>query len=339
MDTEKPAGKKRFRVGVLIGLAMKSAKLLKALKLLKVLITPLTMFLSILVYGWSLGFWFATGFVLLLFVHEMGHAFAMKIKGYKIKMPIFIPFLGAVIFAPGFKNREEEAFIGFGGPLVGGISALALFGLWALLPQKNELLLMLSYIGIFLNLFNMIPISPMDGGRVTKIIGSWFKWIGVAMLIVLIIALKSPFILLIGILALGDMNINPRQKFRWAVGLELAMIVMIMLGISNQGWGVDVADIAFATLFVAGYYLAYAGGVRKLRQGAAELAKTNASLVAHGLSPIVDDTLVNEPAVAINASAPTGVRMKWLALYLGLTALLIAGIIIQLPHLPAHLSR
>lgn len=333
--------KKLSGFGWMIGLVIKSTKLLKSLKLLKILITPLSMLLSVLVYGWAMGFWFGFGFVLLLFVHEMGHVIAMKIKGYPTKMPVFIPMLGAVIFAPGFKNREEEAFIGYGGPFLGGIGALALFGIWAILPQKYDLLLTLSYVGLFLNLFNMIPISPMDGGRVTKIIGTWFVWIGVAMLAALIILTRSPFILLIGILALGDMNMNPRRTLRWAIGLEVAMIMMIALRISSQDLVMDLFDIFLATLFVA--LLAHAARVAQKRGDALQkykerLAAINKRPATLGKATIANDAVEPVPAVATEKSAPVGVRIKWLALYLGLTALFMAGIAVQMTHLPAHLK-
>lgn len=318
MEAAQPE-KKRQGFGWLIGLAIKSTKLLKSLKLLKILITPLSMLLSVLVYGWAMGFWFAFGFVLLLFVHEMGHVIAMKIKGYPTKMPVFIPMLGAVIFAPKFKNREEEAFIGYGGPFLGGIGAFALFGLWAILPQKNDLLIMLSYVGIFLNLFNMIPISPMDGGRVTKIIGRWFVWIGVAMLAALVILTRSPFMLLIGILALGDMNMSHRHRLWWAIGLEAAMILMTVLRISSQDLVVDLFDIVLATLFVALFAFTY----RASKEGANAQRQRAESA----------------PAIADEKPASIGARIKWLALYLGLTALFMTGIAVQMTHLPTHIFK
>ena len=335
-----PVVKKKPRSYVwLIGLAIKSTKLLKSLKLLKILITPLSMFLSILIYGWSLGFSFAIGFVLLLFVHEMGHVIAMKIKGYPIKMPVFIPFLGAVIFAPAFNNREDEAFIGYGGPFLGGMTALALFGVWKILPQPNDILIMLSYLAVFINLFNLIPISPMDGGRVTKIIGKWFVWIGAAMLVVLIVVLKSPFIFLIAILALQDININPSYKYKLGSSFYLAMLLMILLGISEQGVIADVLDIFLALLFVSAYFHAHRDRIKGVILRAKRLELINLRRIASGRKVLLDRTLTDKPTLTIEESAPKSVRIKWLVLYLGLATFLVVGLVIQLPYLPSHLHK
>ena len=176
---------------------LKVAKAIKLLKFSKILITFFSMTLSVFVYAFMRGPWFSMGFVLMLFIHEMGHVIAMRHKGYPASAPVFIPLLGAVIFAPAFKNAEEEAYIGYGGPLLGGLAALALFGLWAILPAQHPLLLMISYSAAFLNLFNLIPIRPLDGGRVTRIVGRWFKWIGVAGLILLLVVIKDPVMFLI----------------------------------------------------------------------------------------------------------------------------------------------
>lgn len=343
MEVTQASRKKRRSFGWLIGIAVKSTKLFKAFKFLKVLITPLLMLLSILVYGWSLGFWFAAGFVILLFIHEMGHVIAMKIKGYQTKMPVFIPFLGAVIFAPKFNNREDEAYIGYGGPFLGGLAALALFGVWAILPQRSDLLITLSYVAVFLNLFNLVPIRPMDGGRITQVIGRWFMWIGAAALVVLTVVLKSPFMFLIGILALGDINISARRRFQWALGLGLAMIAMIALRISSQGLGADLLDIFLAEIFISIYYLSYKKKAKERAEGIKErgerIAAINEWRAALGKKALVDKVPEDEPVVTIEKPAPVGVRVKWLLLYLGLAALLIAGLAMQLPHLPAHLHK
>src|SRR3989344_1385694 len=160
---------KKSHLMLLLVLLTKSTKLVKVYKLLKLMkftkafMTFASMIVSAFVYSIFLGPWFAIGLMAMLFIHEMGHIIALKIKGYPAPGPVFIPMLGAVIFAPKFKHSEDEAFIGYGGPLLGGIAAVASFGLWALLPEPSEVLLLVSYIGIFLNLFNMLPIRPLDG--------------------------------------------------------------------------------------------------------------------------------------------------------------------------------
>lgn len=123
---KKESSKRRGPWGLLMALLLKSTKLVKvfkAIKLLKftkVILTFATMVISAFVYSLRFGVWFGAGFVLLLFVHEMGHVFALRVKGHPWAAPIFIPMLGAVVFAPKFKDAEEEAFVGYGGPFVGG---------------------------------------------------------------------------------------------------------------------------------------------------------------------------------------------------------------------------
>ena len=79
-----------------------------------------TMFISIWVYAMAWGWWFAFGFVVLIFVHECGHLLAAKRVGLKVGAPVFIPFMGAIIAlkeAP--RNAWIEAQVGIGGPLLG----------------------------------------------------------------------------------------------------------------------------------------------------------------------------------------------------------------------------
>src|SRR3989344_3078328 len=135
--------KKSFRMWPFV-LLMKSTKLFKVVKMLKftkILITFFSMALSVFVYAFMMGPWFSIGFVLMLFIHEMGHVMALRHKGYPASAPIFIPMFGAVIFSPAFNNAEEEAYIGYGGPFIGGLAAVALFGVWAVLPTQYPLLL------------------------------------------------------------------------------------------------------------------------------------------------------------------------------------------------------
>src|SRR5437868_2979104 len=116
--------------GIISAIAAKSSKLLQLLKLLKVA-KPLLMFVSLSIstvaYAFMMGPWLAILFIALLLIHEMGHVIAMRLQGLPTATPVFIPFLGAAVFAPAFKTRSEEAFVGYGGPLLGSIAALMVF--------------------------------------------------------------------------------------------------------------------------------------------------------------------------------------------------------------------
>lgn len=133
-------------------------------------LASLSALVSVAIYSRLFGWGFALGLVALLFIHEMGHAVVMKLKGIPVGGMIFIPMLGAAVFMrrmPG--NARDEAEVGIAGPVAGALASLACLviahsaldatgtpGIWAAL----------AYFGCFLNLFNLIPIVPFDGGRV-----------------------------------------------------------------------------------------------------------------------------------------------------------------------------
>jgi len=125
-----------------------------------------TALFSIMVYSLLFGWPFAIGLVALLFIHEMGHALVMKIKGIPIGSVIFIPFLGAAVTMRQMPhNAKDEAEVGIAGPIAGAVaSAVCLYIAQASLSPF--VWAPLAYFGFFMNLFNLIPIVPFDGGRV-----------------------------------------------------------------------------------------------------------------------------------------------------------------------------
>ncbi|HMA52136.1 MAG TPA: site-2 protease family protein, partial [Magnetospirillaceae bacterium] len=125
-----------------------------------------SMLLSLLVYGAIWGWRYAAGFLALLLIHEMGHYVAARQRGLDVGAPTFIPFVGAWI---QLKSQpltvETEAYIAYAGPLVGSLGAFAVYFLAR--QQNSDLLLSIAYAGFFLNFFNLLPLSPLDGGRIT----------------------------------------------------------------------------------------------------------------------------------------------------------------------------
>ncbi len=174
--------------------------LLSAGKLGKVFLTGGTMLLSVFAYALIYGWWYAVGFVLLIFVHEMGHYLAARQRGLNVGAPTFIPFVGAWIELKDLPHDvETEAYIGIAGPFVGTLGALACYFLAR--NYDSNLLLALSYAGFFINLFNLIPLSPFDGGRITAIISPRMWFAGVPILIGLFFVMPSPMLILVGLLA------------------------------------------------------------------------------------------------------------------------------------------
>ncbi len=160
-----------------------------------------TMILSIGLYAMVYGFWFAVGFVLLIFVHECGHLLAAKRFGLKVGAPVFIPFLGAIIAlkeAP--RNAWIEAFVGIGGPLLGSAGALVCEGIY--LATGNMMFRGLAYTGFLLNLFNLMPVGFLDGGRIVTALSPWLWLVGFAVLIFLTLTQFNFILLLILIVSL-----------------------------------------------------------------------------------------------------------------------------------------
>jgi Zn-dependent protease len=174
--------------------------LLKAGKLGKVLLTGGTMLLSVIAYSWVFGWGYAVGFVGLILAHEMGHYVAARRRGLEVGAPTFIPFVGAWIQLKQMPHdAETEAYVGIAGPLAGTLAALAVYFLAR--EQDSRLLLAIAYAGFFLNLFNLIPVAPFDGGRVTAVISPRLWLIGVPVLIGLFFYRPSPLLILMALLA------------------------------------------------------------------------------------------------------------------------------------------
>jgi Zn-dependent protease len=159
-----------------------------------------SMLLSLVVYAAIWGWRYAAGFIGLLFAHEMGHYIAARQRGLNVGLPAFIPFVGAWIALKDEPHDvETEAYVGIAGPVVGTIAALAVY-LWAR-SEHSGLLLAISYSGLFLNLFNLLPISPLDGGRITAVLSPRIWFLGVPLLLALMFYNPSPMLILVAILA------------------------------------------------------------------------------------------------------------------------------------------
>ena len=154
---------------------------LKTLKLAAVLKTGLTMVLSMWAYALAWGWAYGVAFVLLILVHEMGHVYALREFGVKAGAPVFIPFVGAFIaMKEQPQNVRVEAWTAIYGPLVGTGGAMLCWS--AALYTGSSFMMAVAYTGFFLNLFNLIPISPLDGGRVVAALSPkiWiFGFIGI----------------------------------------------------------------------------------------------------------------------------------------------------------------
>jgi len=174
--------------------------LLLLLPKLKLFTTAGTMLVSVGAYALLWGWQFGLGFVLLLLVHETGHAIQLRREGMKATAPVFIPFLGAYIGMKEMpKNAAVEARVGLAGPVLGSIGCLVPLALYA--ATGNNLFRALAFIGFFLNLFNLLPIVPLDGGRAMAAISPKVWLLGFAGLVAGAVFFPNPIILLIVLFA------------------------------------------------------------------------------------------------------------------------------------------
>jgi Zn-dependent protease len=196
---------------VVAKLAAKLKALLLLLPKIKVLTTSASMLVSVAAYSLIWGWKFAIGFVALLFVHEMGHVFQLRREGIKASAPMFIPFLGAVIWSKSLgENALAEARVGLAGPVLGSLGAAALIPVAD--ATGNDLFRALAFTGFFLNLFNLLPVVPLDGGRAMAALSPWMWFVGFAALLGLVFLFPNPIMLLI--VLIGAMETWRRWKAR-----------------------------------------------------------------------------------------------------------------------------
>ena len=202
-----------------------------------------TMILSIGAYAMMWGWQFALGFVLLLFIHECGHLVAARRIGLKVGVPVFIPFMGAVIAlkeAP--RNAWIEAQVGIGGPLLGSLGALGCDLIF--MATGNPLYRALAYTGFFLNLFNLAPIGFLDGGRIVTALSPWLWLVGAVVMVVMVVTHFNIIVLLILLMSLPRLwflfrpktdeeiryfEVTPAQRAIMAV-LYFGLITLLVVG-------------------------------------------------------------------------------------------------------------
>ena len=182
----------------------------------KFLTTSGSMLVSIAAYSLIWGWKFAAGFVALLFVHEMGHVIQMRREGVKPSWMVFVPFLGAAVGARSLGGSAlAEARVGLAGPVLGTLGTLVVAGIY--LATGEDFWRALAFVGFFLNLFNLLPVLPLDGGRAMAAMAPWMWGVGFGALLILLFVAPNP--ILIFILLIGGMETWRRYKQRKA-GLE-----------------------------------------------------------------------------------------------------------------------
>ncbi len=256
LPRDRPAQKRglRERIGgalaAIIALIAKFFAAIKGLVLLLPKATALTAIVSVAAYSLWFGWLFAVGFVVLLFVHEMGHVIALRREGIKASAPMFIPFMGAVITSKSLgENALAEARVGLAGPILGTAGAAACLVIGE--AANSDFFRALAYIGFFLNLFNLLPIVPLDGGRAMAAMAPWMWFLGFGVLVALALLFPNPIIWIIvlfagyelyrrwqarksgSIAAAAYYRVAPRHRL--IVGaVYIGLIVLLVLGMEQS---------------------------------------------------------------------------------------------------------
>ena len=220
--------------------------LLLLLPKVKFLTTTGTALISVAAYSLFFGWEFAAGFVLLLFVHEMGHVFQLRREGVPASAPMFIPGLGAVVMMKSLPDDAlAEARVGLAGPILGTLGAAICLVLAEAL--NSDLLRALAYVAFFLNLINLIPVTPFDGGRAMAAMAPAMWFLGLGTLVALFFITGNYFLLIFLLLGFTDTRRRWRQRktrsieqaayyrvaprHRLFVGaVYIALIVVLVLG-------------------------------------------------------------------------------------------------------------
>jgi Zn-dependent protease len=195
------------------------------------MLTGVSALISAFVYSFIFGPLVSIGFTLSLFIHEMGHYVAARRQNISVTVPVFIPFVGALInFKENPYNAEQEAYIGIAGPIAGTIAAMISFALFQY--TGNSVFLTVAMLGFFLNLFNLLPLSPLDGGRTVTVISPYIWLLGAAMLVGAFVYFKSFIILLVGLVGFlqikqvlfSGKELSLYYKSKWTTKLLYASI-------------------------------------------------------------------------------------------------------------------
>jgi Zn-dependent protease len=213
---------------------------------LKLLTTSGTALISVLAYSLFFGWWFAVGFVALIFVHEMGHVYQLRREGVPASAPMFIPFLGAAVMMKAMpKDALSEARVGLAGPVLGTVGAAVCFAIAE--ATNSDFFRALAYIGFLINLFNLLPVVPLDGGRAMAAMAPWMWFVGFGVMVVLDLLIPSFILIIVTVLAAFELyrrweqrktgspqqrayyNVSPRNRL--LVGaVYIGLIAVLALG-------------------------------------------------------------------------------------------------------------
>jgi Zn-dependent protease len=242
----------------LVGLGLLAAKakvILSALFALKWLIFIPKFALSFLSIGASLWFYatvfglkLGIVFILLLLMHELGHFYAFKAMGMPVSLPVFIPGFGAFVTVPQAKTMTLDAFGALAGPLLGSAAAALCYAYG--LMNGDQFWIACAHVGFLLNLFNLAPFPPLDGGRVIAVLSPRLWLVGIVSAVALILfthALSGITSILLIVLMLAFL---PRAWAAWKGRLDPAYLSVP----ASERIAIGAAYFALAALLAVGMH-------------------------------------------------------------------------------------
>lgn len=271
---------------------------IKLLKFAKFALVPISLLGSLVAYGLTLGWVFGAILVVVLFVHEMGHVFAARRVGVKVSAPYFIPFMGAVILADREDLKgEKHSYMAAGGPFFGTVFAgVCLIAYWATGSQYKPILAAAA-VGVVLNLFNMLPVRPLDGGRffdnALPRVGRGFS-LG---LMVLGVALKDPVLCFIALVMVVE---NFDSPWRRRIVLPGIIVTELLIILNWPLWVIAIVGPIYAVIL---YFMSESMDKYEAEHGREESGK---------------------------------VSRKWLTIWFAMTVTLIVLAVLSLPGIPQN---
>lgn len=209
----------------------------------KSIIPILSMLLALAAYTLVFPLYFAVGLTAMILIHEVGHIVAAKQRGIPVSAPLFIPFVGAFIaMRRNPRDAATEAYVALGGPMLGTVGAMFAYALGIFL--KDPTFIVTANIGFYLNLINLLPLHPLDGGRIATAISRWLWLAGLIIGLIFTVYYRNILFFLFWLL------------FAWQVYRR----VFSKTRQSNQYYAVPAAlrwkyGIAYASLMLLLFYL------------------------------------------------------------------------------------
>lgn len=159
-----------------------------------------SMVITVAAYATKFRLGLVVGFVVITVIHEIGHALVIRMKGLRTGYMVFIPFIGgAVTLKDQPRSAYDDAQIGLAGPIAGTLASLVSLQIFKW--TDNPLYLLIASVGFILNLLNLLPLGPLDGGRISAAITKWMWLFGGGAVIYKTFKQPNPLMILILILA------------------------------------------------------------------------------------------------------------------------------------------